>query len=130
MAYYWKRIFKSIAPLFLRSKKKKGEKRKTFNVKTIKSLSPKSKCYWLSHYRASRIQRLFLSASHGGQEYFLVLHSPSTIKSISPAPARHYTYGKSSSINQLKWLYRDVKQYENNLISRTINHQNTNFIAI
>ena len=39
--------------------KEKGganEKRKSFNVETIKKLPPKSKCYCFSHSRASKIQ--------------------------------------------------------------------------
>ena len=74
-------------PTFLRSKKKKGkqrEKRKTFKAKTIKSLSPrKAKCYCFSHSRASRIQKFFWSANHGGRQYLSVFHSPSTLKSKS-----------------------------------------------
>ena len=73
---------------FLCSKKKKVKQRKarkTFKVKTIKSLSLRPKLYCLSHSRASRIQKCFLSANHGGRQYFSVFHGPSTLKSISAA---------------------------------------------
>ena len=55
-------------PLFLRCRKKKREtkkKRKSFQAETIKRLSPRSKCYCFSHSRASRIQKLSLSAKRG-----------------------------------------------------------------
>ena len=74
-------------PTFLRSKKKKGkqwEKRKTFKAETIKRLSPRSKCYCFSHSRASRIQKFFWSAKHGGRQYLSVFHGPSALKSILP----------------------------------------------
>ena len=75
-------------PTFLRSKKKKGrqkQKRKCFKAETIKRLSPRSKYYYFSHSRASRIRKSFLSVNHGGQHYFPVFHGPPTLKSISPA---------------------------------------------
>ena len=56
-------------PSFLRSKKKKEKQRKTrktFKAETFKRLSLRSKLYCLSHSRASRIQKFFLSANHGG----------------------------------------------------------------
>ena len=52
--------------LFFRSKNKIGKKRKkrkSFKAKTIKRLSPRSKYYCSSHSRASRIQKIFLSAN-------------------------------------------------------------------
>ena len=73
--------------LFFRIKKKIGKKRKkrkSFKAKTIKRLSPRSKCYYFSHSRASRIQRFSLSANHSGRHSFSVFHGPSTLKSISP----------------------------------------------
>ena len=69
-----------MAPTFLHSKKKKEKqrkKRKSFQVETIRS------CF--SHCRASRTQKFFLAADHGDQNYFLVLHVPSALKSISAA---------------------------------------------
>ena len=75
-------------PTFLHSEKKKGkqrEKRKTFKAETIKRLSPRSKCYCFSNFRASRIQKCFWSANHDGRQYLSVFHNPSTFKSISPA---------------------------------------------
>ena len=75
-------------PLFVRSKKKKirqRQKGKGFKTETIKRLSPRSKYYCLSHSRASRIWKFFLSVNHGGWQYFPVFHSPPTLKSISPA---------------------------------------------
>ena len=70
------------------SENKKGKqrkKRKSFKAETIKRLSPRSKCYCFSHSRASRIQKFFLPANHGGRQYFSAFHGPSTLKSISPA---------------------------------------------
>ena len=70
------------------SKKKKGKQRKarkTFKAESIKRLSLRSKLYCLSHSRVSRIQKKFLSANHGGRQYFSVFHGPSSLKSISPA---------------------------------------------
>ena len=64
---------------FFCSKKKIGEKRgkrKSFKAKTIKRLSPRLKCYYFSHSRASRIQKLFFSANHGGRHSFSVFHAP------------------------------------------------------
>ena len=75
-------------PIFLRNKKKKGKqrkKRKNLKVETIKSLSPKSKCFFFSHSRVSRIQKLSLLDNHGGRQYFSVFHGLSNLKSISPA---------------------------------------------
>ena len=72
---------------FFRSKKKIGgkrKKRKSFKAKTIKRLSPRSRCYYFSHSRASRIEKFFLSANHGGRHSSSVFHGPSTLKSISP----------------------------------------------
>ena len=57
------------------SKRKKGKQskaRKTFKAETIKRLSLRSKCYCLSHSTASRIQKIFLSANHGGRQLFNV----------------------------------------------------------
>ena len=65
-------------PTFLRSKKKKGrqrEKRKGFKAETIKRLSPRSTRYCFNHSRGSRIRKFFLSANHGGRQYFLVFHA-------------------------------------------------------
>ena len=73
---------------FLRSKKKNGNKgkgRKDFKAETIKRLSSRLKCYCFSHSGAPRIQNLFLSANHGGRQYFPVFLGPSTLKSILPA---------------------------------------------
>ena len=73
---------------FLCSKKKKGNQRKarkTFKAETIKRLSLRSKLYCLRYSRASRIQKFFLWANHGGRQYFSVFHGPSTLKSISSA---------------------------------------------
>ena len=56
-------------PIILCSKKEKGKqkkKRKSFKAENIKRLSPRSKCYCFSPSRASRIQKLFLPANHGG----------------------------------------------------------------
>ena len=73
---------------FFCSKKKigkKSQKRKSFKAKAIKRLPPRSKCYCFSHSRASRIQKFFLSANHGGRHSFSAFHGPSTLKSILPA---------------------------------------------
>ena len=59
-------------PVFLRSKQKKGKqkkKRKGFKTVAIKRLSPRPKCYYFNHSRASRIQKFFLSANHGSRQY-------------------------------------------------------------
>ena len=74
-------------------KEKRGtKKRKSFKAETIKRLSPRSKCYCFSHSRASRIQKFFLTANHGGRYYFSVFHGPSTLRSISPALLSIYKY--------------------------------------
>ena len=68
-----------LSPTFLRSKKKKGklrEKKTIFKAETIESLSPRSKCYCFSHSRVYRIEKIFLSANHGGRQYFSVFHGP------------------------------------------------------
>ena len=76
-----------LPPTFLCSKKKKKQwkKRQRFKVETIKRLSPRSKCYCSSQSRASRIQKLFLSANHGDRQYFSMFHGLSLLKSISSA---------------------------------------------
>ena len=51
-------------------------------------MSPRLKCYYFSHSRASRIQKFFFSDNHGGQQYFSMFHGPSTLKSISGALIR------------------------------------------
>ena len=76
------------SPTFLRSKKKKGEVKQKitiFKAETIERLSPRSKCYCSTHSRMPRIQKIFLSANHGGRQYFSVFHGPCTSKAISPA---------------------------------------------
>ena len=73
---------------FLRGKNEKQkqmEKRKDFKAKTIKRLSPRSKFYCLSHFRASKTQKKILSANNVDRQYFSVFHGPSTMKSISEA---------------------------------------------
>ena len=70
-----------------------------FRAKTIKRLSPRSKCYCFSHSKASTIQKLFLSVNHGcwatvtfwpwwDQPWLPKILSsvswPPTLKSISP----------------------------------------------
>ena len=65
------------------TKAKKKETKK--NKKEFQRLSPRSKCYCFSHSTASRIQKFYFSANHGGQEHFSVLNGSSTLKSISPA---------------------------------------------
>ena len=75
-------------PTFLRSKKKKGgkgKKKKGFKAETIKSLPPRLKYYCFNHSRASTIRKIFLSANHGGRQYFSVFYGPQTLKSISQA---------------------------------------------
>ena len=62
---------------FLCSKNKKGkqrEKRKSFKVETIKRLSPRWKCVYCLILESLEFK------------YYSVLHGPSTLKSISPAP--------------------------------------------
>ena len=71
-------------PLFC-AEKKARQKRKSFKAETIKRLSPRSKCYYISHSRIFRIQKFFLSAKDGGRQYHLVFYDPSTLKSISSA---------------------------------------------
>ena len=69
-----------------KNKNKKGkirEKRKSFKAKTIKTLSPRSKYYCFSHFRAFAVQKFFLSANHGGRQHFSVFHF--SVKSILPA---------------------------------------------
>ena len=89
-------------PLFCvakRKKENKGKKRKYLKVETIKRLSPRSKCYYFSHSRVSRIQKFFLSANHGSQQSVTVsvswpLHieihfaGPGSILSIFVCPQR------------------------------------------
>ena len=73
---------------FLSSKKRQGkqrQKRKSLKTETVKRLSPRSKCYCFSHSRVSRIQNFFLSANHGGRQYFSLFHGPTTLKPISLA---------------------------------------------
>ena len=77
-----------LPPNFLCCKNKKGRQRqktKAFKAETIKRLSPRSKYCYFSHSRTSRIRKFFLSANHGGRQYFSVFHAPPTLKSISPA---------------------------------------------
>ena len=45
----------------LRSKKKKGKQWKKFSKQKLLRLSPRPKCYCFSHFRASRIQKFFLT---------------------------------------------------------------------
>ena len=81
------------SPQFLSSKKKKGKQRKqrkSFRAETIKRLSLRSKCYYFSHSRASRIQKVFLSTNHGGRQFFSVFHGPSALKYISPTLQNAY----------------------------------------
>ena len=73
-----------VLPLFCVAKRNK-EKKESFKAEAIRRLPPKSKCYCFSHSRASRIQKFFWSANHGGRQYLSVFHGPSTFKSISPA---------------------------------------------
>ena len=87
-------------PTFLRSKKKRGKQRKvrkTFKAETIKRLSLRSKLHCLSHSRASRIQNFFLSANHGGRQYFSVFHGPCTLKCISPALSKALERSKKTA---------------------------------
>ena len=66
-------------PTPLHSKKKKGKQRKTkmgFRAETVESFSPRSKCYCFSHRKAPRIQKFFLSANHGGRQYFWCSMAP------------------------------------------------------
>ena len=68
-----------------KEKRETKEKKKSLKIEIIKRLSPRSKCYRYSHSTASRIQKFFLSANHGGQQNFSVFHGPSTLNYISPA---------------------------------------------
>ena len=73
-----------------------------------------SKYYCFSHSRASRIQKFFLSANHGGQQYFSVFHGPLTLKSISPALRKcaelKCAWGKFVTIFQLLfYISEEVK---------------------
>ena len=57
-------VWQDPSHFFFRSKKKIGgkrKKRKSFKAKTIKRLSPRSKCYYFSHSRVSRIQKFWLA---------------------------------------------------------------------
>ena len=65
-----------------KEKGKQRKKRNSFKAETIKTLSPRSKCYCFSYSRASRIQKLFLSVNLGGRQYISVFHAPSILKSI------------------------------------------------
>ena len=65
-------------PLFCVAKRKKENQRKkteSLKAETIKRLSPRSKCYYFSHSRASAILEhlefnfFFLSANHGDWQY-------------------------------------------------------------
>ena len=69
-----------------KEKRQTKEKRKTSKAKTIKRLSPSSKCYCFSHSRVSRIQKCFLSANHGGWQYVSVFHDPSTLEICFTSP--------------------------------------------
>ena len=72
-------------PFFCVAKRKSETKGKKERLSKQKRLSPRSKCYCFSDSRASRIQKFFWSANHGGRQYLSVFHGPSTLKSISPA---------------------------------------------
>ena len=74
--------------------------KKSFRKEAIKRLSLRSKCYCFSHFRASRIQQLFLSANYSYQQYFSLFDSPSTLKSIS-----------STLLNQLPFTRFPLKEY-------------------
>ena len=65
---------------------------KGFKAEIIKRPSSTSKCFCLSHSRASRFQKFFLSVNYGDLQYFSVSHGPSTLKSILPALFRNYKY--------------------------------------
>ena len=84
---YWKSLPKSKQPgaKYSRVDQVKFLEDKTFKAKTIQRLSLSSKLYCLSHSRASRTQKFFLSANHGGRQYFSVFRGSCTVKSISPA---------------------------------------------
>lgn len=71
-------------------KREQRKKRKSFKGETIKKLPPLSKCYCFTQFRASRIQKNFLSANHGGWQYFSVFHGHSTFKPILPALHRKF----------------------------------------
>ena len=75
---------------------------------TIKGLSPRTKCYYFSHSRASRIQKFFLSARHRGRKYFAVFHGPSTLITIS-STLFNYVYNIQGHIynlvKHLKWNF-------------------------
>ena len=100
--YIWKNFFLA----FRLAKRKKGNKRKQKLLrllklsKTIKRLSPRLKYYCFSHSRISRIQKFFLSASHGGRQYFSL---------FSPVKNTFFTFCKLDSdtfklLNCLDWI--------------------------
>ena len=92
--------------LFCVAKKKKGrerQKRKGFKAETIKRLSPRSKYYCFRHSRASRIQKFFLSANHGGRQYSFPLSRPPTLKSISAAQMSMLVHSKKPFLFPSVW---------------------------
>ena len=69
---------------------------------------PKSKYYCLSHSRACRIQKSFLSVNHGDRQYLSVFDGLSpTFKSISPTLSVTYSVHKSENVqvryNLVSW---------------------------
>ena len=76
-----------MTPHFFNQQKEKRKKRKSFKGRTIKSLSPRSKCYIFRYSRVCRIQKIVFLVKHGLWQFFSVLYasplSPTFKKLIS-----------------------------------------------
>ena len=88
--YYFKKQLKSMFAnidffcVWIQNMQNFRQKRKGFKAETIKRLPPRSKYYFFSRSRASRIQKFFLSANHGGRQYFSVFYGLCTLTAILP----------------------------------------------
>ena len=112
--YYFKKQLKSMFAnidffcVWIQNMQNFRQKRKGFKAETIKRLPPRSKYYFFSRSRASRIQKFFLSANHGGQQYFSVFHGPPTLKSILPALILKICSKVYRRTSMLKWDFNKV----------------------
>ena len=105
---------------FLRSKKKKGrqrKKRKSLKAETIKRLSPRSKYYCFSHFRASRIRKFFFSANHGGRQYFSVFHGQFEIHFAGPVIVKIKQVAiKHAALHYYTQIYTNFKAFFQKLL--------------
>ena len=65
--------------------RQRKKKKKRFQSRNYQKAVTKVKILLFQPSRAFRIRKFFLSANHGGRQYFSVFHGPPTLKSISPA---------------------------------------------